>query len=208
MPEFIDRAKNDLIVEVKRYRADLGRVIDVLGKYAPVFIIAAVLGGLAIPVLIWQGGSMLNALLGARGIGTSTSELRHAIWFASGTFVVLLMSSIVFSRLQGKYADVLAALRDGVLVFGSLFLLTPALYALLVALVAPIFLIVLERYPKIRIVVPILLFAISLQILFASTTSIVLRVTSIGTALRIVFAIFVITFIFAKRALNSSTKAV
>ncbi len=202
----IERIKTQFFLTIDQYRRDLARVIDVLGKYAPFFLAAAVANGVGVVVGLWYATAGLNALLGARGIGTITSELSSTIWTVIIALVIIFIGQMILARLQGKYRETLLLLRDGVIIFSLLFLLTPALYALIIALFAPSFLIIFRSQKIVQYVIALLTLAVTLQLFFASITSIVLRVTSMGSALRIALAMAVVSSIVCKYAFLPSSQ--
>lgn len=101
--KILDREKASL----KDFQFSLKKAFDLLGNvYAPIFFCAACLLGISLPLFAWKSGGVLNALLGARGVGTLTSELTQGMWLMVVALVIFFGTKIVLTRLEGKMHEV------------------------------------------------------------------------------------------------------
>lgn len=99
----LDRERN----EVSTFVLALKKTFSLLGGvYAPLFFCAACLMGISLPFFMWKGGAVIDALLGARGVGILTSELTQGMWVMVCMLALFLVASFLITRLEGKMRDV------------------------------------------------------------------------------------------------------
>lgn len=111
MHPIVKRVFDKEYARVQELRYALKKAFDILGNiYAPLFFCAACLMGIALPVFAWKTGGVLNALLGARGVGTITSELSQGMWVMVVALAVFFGAHLLLSRLEGKMHDVFMTL--------------------------------------------------------------------------------------------------
>jgi hypothetical protein len=105
--QFLDREKE----QAQAFQFALKKAFDLLGgMYAPLFFCAACLMGIALPFLAWKSGDVVNALLGARGVGVLTSELTRGMWMMIVAIAIFFGSNLLLTRLQGKMHEVFTTL--------------------------------------------------------------------------------------------------
>lgn len=98
-------------MRIQDLRFALKKAFDILGNmYAPIFFCAACLMGISLPVLAWKTGGVINALLGARGVGVITNELSQGMWVMVIALAIFFASHLALARLEGKMHAVFASL--------------------------------------------------------------------------------------------------
>lgn len=170
---------------INAFRFDVKKALDLLGNvYAPLFFCAACLLGLSVPVLAWKSGGVINALLGARGVGTLTSELTQGMWVMIITGAVLLASELILYRLEGKMREVfLSIARIGEIV--ALLLLSIGTLSLFFSNIVLLFLWNIFESTRIRTGIACIWFLGLSWIFFSLVTDVTLRVSTLGNAMSI-----------------------
>ncbi|MBP9828230.1 hypothetical protein KBC55_03705 [Patescibacteria group bacterium] len=124
-----------LIASFKDYARDLGKTLQALGVFGPLFLLLAVAEGV-FPVLTLHAlGVWFDAVLGARAVGAVTSDLTDATRMVIGYFAVSAVTTGVSEVLLGGRArEVLRALALAASIFVVLVLTAPVLLFLLLGL--------------------------------------------------------------------------
>ncbi len=96
---YIENEKKNVIA----LRDALMKAFEILGNmYAPLFFCIACMHGIATPFLVVNGGDMLNALLGSRGIGVLTSEAVANVWMTIVALLIFFITKFFLNKLEGK----------------------------------------------------------------------------------------------------------
>lgn len=164
----------------QEFRFALRKAFDLLGsKYAPLFFCAACLMGIALPLFAWKTGSVLNALLGARGVGTLTSELTQGMWMMIIALGIFFAGKILLARLEGKLNEVFMKLAHIAEIF-MLFLLSANVLTILVVHIILFAVWRLFEMRRIRAVIATVWFVGLVWMFFSLATDVALRVSTLG----------------------------
>lgn len=107
MYPFFERLIQQERVRLRAFFSDTKKAFDLLGNtYAPFFFCCALLAGITLPVIALKSGDVVNALLGARGIGVLTSELMRNMWVIVGATAGYIATRVIIARLSGKIFEV------------------------------------------------------------------------------------------------------
>lgn len=183
---------------LQEFQFSLKKAFDLLGNmYAPIFFCAAALLGIALPVFAWKSGGVLNALLGARGVGTLTSELTRGMWILVVALVVFFVANIALSRLEGKMREVFVRLAHVCEIATLLFLSAEFLSIFFIHI---ILLLVwrLSTQNYLRIGIATIWFLGLVWMFFSLATDVALRVSTLGDMVSIL-AICTLFFIVVTR---------
>lgn len=164
----------------QEFRFALKKAFDVLGSvYAPLFFCAACLMGIAIPVFAWKTGGVINALLGARGVGALTSELTQGMWMMIVALVIFFGGKVLLERLEGKLHEVfmkLAYIAEIIM----LLLLSANFFSVFVVHLLLLFVWRMFDHKRIRGGVVVLWFVGLVWMFFSLATDVALRVSTLG----------------------------
>lgn len=172
----LDREKASL----KDFQFSLKKAFDLLGNvYAPIFFCVTCLMGISLPIFAWKSGGVLNALLGARGVGTLTSELTQGMWMMVIALVIFFGANVILTRLEGKMHEVFMRLAHTcelvVLILLSASALSVFFMHISLFLLWKIF-----AEKRIRISIAIVWFLGLVWMFFSLATDIALRVSTLG----------------------------
>ncbi len=158
----------------------LKKAFDLLGNmFAPLFFCAACLMGIALPFFAWKGGRVVNALLGARGVGTLTSELTQNMWMMIIALVIFFAARIVLMRLEGKLYEVFKRL-SWIAEIVTLFVFSVSFFSVFLAhTILFLFWEVLQE-KRIRTGIALVWFGGLIWMFFSFASDVVLRVSTIG----------------------------
>lgn len=174
--KIIAREKESL----KDFQYSLKKAFDLLGNvYAPIFFCTACLMGISLPLFAWKSGGVLNALLGARGVGTLTSELTQGMWMMMVALVIFFGTKMVLIRLEGRMHEVFTRLAYTCELIMLILLSAGALSIFFVNL----FLLLLWKIfaeKRIRIGIAIAWFLGLVWMFFSLAADIILRVSTLG----------------------------
>lgn len=164
----------------QEFRFALKKAFDMMGNvYAPLFFCAASLMGIALPLLAWKTGSVLNALLGARGVGTLTSELTQGMWMMIVALVVFFAGRLLLARLEGKLNEVfmrLAYIAEIVM----LLLLSANVLSVFIVHFSLFFMWRIFEERRVRAAMVTVWFAGIVWMFFSLATDVALRVSTLG----------------------------
>ncbi|MEK9156863.1 MAG: hypothetical protein AAB448_01880 [Patescibacteria group bacterium] len=174
--KIITREKESL----REFQFSLKKAFDLLGNvYAPIFFCVACLMGISLPLFAWKSGGVLNALLGARGVGTLTSELTQGMWMMIVALVIFFGTKMVLTRLEGKMHEVFMRLAYTCELIVLVLLSASALSVFF----AHIFLFLLWKIcaeKRIRVGIAIAWFLGLVWMFFSLATDVALRVSTLG----------------------------
>lgn len=187
---------------------DTGNVFQALGIWGIFFLLVQIILGLLPLFAMLTLGKTVDAMIGARGIGVVTSDVRDqmAVWL--GIIVVTFIAYVFSVRFTGKSGLVGRGLRDSVL-FGSLlvYLVTVnQIFLALVFLVTLVVDVVFTASLRIRLMnlfITILAGCSAAQTLIRYT---VLRSFTVGEGLTMI-AVVVLFVVFLKLRLATSQRA-
>lgn len=194
----ITREKESL----KEFQFSLKKAFDLLGNvYAPIFFCVACLMGISLPLFAWKSGGVVNALLGARGVGVLTSELTQGMWMMIVALVIFFGTKMALTRLEGKMHAVFMRLAYTCELIALILLSASALSVFFThILLFLLWKICAEK--RIRIGIAIAWFLGLVWVFFSLATDITLRVSTLGDMVSIL-AVCALFFISITRPLFS-----
>lgn len=165
------------------------------------FFCVACLMGISLPLFAWKSGGVLNALLGARGVGVLTGELTQGMWMMIVALVIFFGTKMVLNRLEGKMHEVFVRLAYT----SELIVLILLSASALSVFFTHIFLFLLWKIfaeKRIRIGIAVVWFLGLVWMFFSLATDITLRVSTLGDMVSIL-AVCALFFIAITRPLFS-----
>jgi len=165
---------------LKDLQFSLKKAFDLLGNvYAPIFFCTACLMGISLPLFAWKSGGVLNALLGARGVGTLTSELTQGMWMMMVALVIFFGTKMILARLEGKMHEVFVHLAY-ICELIALILLSAGAFSIFFAHILLFILWKIFAEKRIRIGIAVAWFLGLAWMFFSLAADIVLRVSTLG----------------------------
>lgn len=180
MHPIVKRLLDKEFARAQEFRFALRKAFDILGnRFAPLFFCAACLMGIALPLFAWKTGGVLNALLGARGVGTLTSELTQGMWMMIIALVVFFSGHLLLARLEGKLHDVFMKLAYIAEIVMLLLLSANVLLVFVTHLVLFFVWRIFEQH-RVRAVLAVVWFVGLVWMFFSLATDVALRVSTLG----------------------------
>ncbi len=100
---------------VESVQRDAGTVFQALGIWGVIFFLAhVVLGAMPLSVAILLG-ELIDAMIGARGIGTMTSEVTGSMWRFLALMMLTFVAYLFVARFRDRAAGIGGMLRDVVM---------------------------------------------------------------------------------------------
>lgn len=165
---------------LKEFQYSLKKAFDLLGNvYAPIFFCTACLMGISLPLFAWKSGGVLNALLGARGVGTLTGELTQGMWMMVIALVVFFVTNVILARLEGRIHEVFMRLAY-VCELIVLMLLSASVLSIFFAHAFLLLLWKIFSEKRMQMSIAIVWFLGLVWMFFALATDIALRVSTLG----------------------------
>ncbi len=187
--------------DIRLFQGDVGRALEILGSlHGPLFLCAALVLGILPALFFFEGGILLNALLGARGIGVVTHDVVKNIWITISLAVLVCILHEALLILQGKLRKIFFTIQEIVqmIILGTFIVLESSLGLFLIFFSSLGMCIAVKEYRKYFFILSVMATFFALSSL---SQDVVVRARTIGDAASWI-AIVLYIFFYAKKYLH------